>query len=220
LVVGGIERKLRIFDVGSGALLAELETLAPVQTISVDPHSGQLITGDQAGVLTVRDLKTGRAEVAWQAHADWILGSAVSADGTQLASAGADRLVRVWNLRTHQRLHSLAGHGAKVLSVDFSSDGKQLASAGEDKTVRIWSPLTGVALAILPGHTANVRAVRFTQRASLLASGSDDGTIRLWHLDDLTRPAMDLEANLNRRFGLEATRTPAEPESLPLGSPR
>ena len=220
LVAGGIERKLRIFDVGSGALLAEQETLAPIQTISVEPHSGRFVTGDQAGVLTVRDLKTGRAEVAWQAHGDWILGSAISPDGTQLASAGADRLVRVWNLATHQRLLSLNGHEAKVLSVDFSADGTQLASASEDKTVRIWSPLTGIPLATLPGHTATVRAVRFTQRASLLASGGDDGTIRLWHLDDLKRPAAELETNLTRQFGLEPTRAPAEPEFSRLGSPR
>jgi len=220
LVAGGIERKLRIFDVGSGTLLTEQETLAPIQTISVDPHSGKLVTGDQAGVLTVRDPKTGRAEVAWQAHGDWVLGSAISPDGTQLASAGADRLVRVWNLRTHQRQFSLTGHGARVLSVDFSADGTQLASASEDKTVRIWNPVTGVPLATLPGHTASVRAVRFTRRAALLASGSDDGTIRLWHLDALTRPAAELEANLTRQFGLESTRALAEPESSQLGVPR
>ena len=212
LAAAGIERKLRIFDVASGALLAEQETLAPIQTMSVDPRSGTLVTGDQAGALTLRDMKTGRAEVAWQAHRDWILGSAISPDGAQLASAGADRLVRLWNLRTHQRLSTLTGHDGKVLSVDFAADGTQLASAGEDKTVRIWNPLTGTELATLPGHTASVRAVRFTQHAMVLASGSDDGTIRLWHLDDLKRPAAELEAALTRQFGLEPTRTSTEPD--------
>jgi WD40 repeat protein len=203
LAAAGIEHKLRIFDVASGALLQEQETLSPIQTMSIVPGSGVLVTGDQAGVLTLRDMKTGRAEVAWQAHGDWILGSALSPDGTRLASAGADRLVRVWSLPSHKRLFSLAGHAGKVLSVDFSADGAQLASAGEDKSVRVWSPLTGKALATLPGHSASVRAVRFTKRPFLLASGSDDGTIRLWHLDDLTRSAAELEADLIRRFGDE-----------------
>jgi len=202
LAAAGIERKLRIFDVHSAALLAEQETLAPIQTMSVDPRSGALVTGDQAGVVTLREMSTGHAEAAWQAHSDWILGSAISADGARLATAGADRLVRIWSLASHQRLFSLTGHGGKVLSVDFSADGARLASASEDKTVRVWNPLTGQALATLPGHSASVRAVRFTQRASLLASGSDDGTIRLWHLDDLTRPAAELEANLAQKFAL------------------
>ena len=205
LAAAGIERKLRIFDVHSAALLQEQETLSPIQTMSVVPGSGTLVTGDQAGVLTLRDMKTGRAEIAWQAHGDWILGSAISPDGSRLASAGADRLVRVWSLPNHKRLFSLAGHDGKVLSVDFSPNGAQLASASEDKSVRVWDPLTGRALATLPGHTASVRAVRFTQRPFVLASGSDDGTIRLWHLDELTRPAAQLETDLTRRLGLEPT---------------
>ncbi len=203
LAAAGIERKLRIFDVHTGVLLEEQETLSPIQTMSVVPGSGALVTGDQAGVLTLRDMKTGRAEVAWQAHGDWILGSAISPDGSQLASASADRLVRVWSLPSHKRLFSLPGHEGKVLSVDFSANGAQLASAGEDKTVRVWNPLTGTALATLPGHSASVRAVRFTRRADELASGSDDGTIRLWHLDDLTRSAAELETEITREFGLE-----------------
>ncbi|HEY0463361.1 MAG TPA: WD40 repeat domain-containing protein, partial [Polyangiaceae bacterium] len=212
LAAAGIERTLRIFDVHSAALLAEQETLAPIQTMSVDPRSGVLVTGDQAGVLTLREMSTGRALVAWQAHSDWILSCAISADGSHLASAGADRLVRVWNLSTHQRLFSLTGHAGKVLSVDFSADGTRLASGSEDKTVRIWNPLTGQALATLPGHTASVRAVRFTQRAFLLASGSDDGTIRLWHLDDLTRSAAELETNLAQKFALASTHPSVERE--------
>jgi len=204
LAAAGIERKLRIFEVATATLRAEQETLAPIQTMSVDPKSGALVTGDQAGVLTVRDMKTGRPELAWQAHGDWILSLAISPDGKQLASAGADRSVRVWNLHTHQRLFSLTGHAGRVLSVDFSPDGSQLASASEDKTVRLWDPLTGTALATLPGHTGSVRAVRFTRRPFELASGSDDGTIRLWHLDDIKRSGPELAADLRREFGLEA----------------
>ena len=210
LAAAGIERKLRVFDVHSAALLAEQETLAPIQTMSVVPGSGALVTGDQAGVLTVRDMKTGRAEAAWQAHADWILASAISPDGSLLASAGADRLVRLWSLRSHKRLSTLTGHAGKVLAVDFSANGAQLASASEDKTVRVWDSRTGKALATLPGHTGNVRAVRFTGQPLLLASGSDDGTIRLWHLNDLALPAAELEADLVRRFGLAPTQTSSE----------
>ncbi len=55
-----------------------------------------------------------------------------------------------------------------------------------------------------------MRAVRFTRQAFVLASGSDDGTIRLWHLDDLTRSALELEANLTRQFGLEPAAPAAE----------
>ncbi len=202
LAAAGVNRTLRIFDVSSAALLHELEMGAPVQTLSVAPQSGALVSGDQAGVLTVWDMSTGKAQAAWQAHSDWVLGSAISPDGSELASASADGSVKLWNLQTRKRLFTLTGDSGKVLGVDFSQDSALLASAGEDKGVHLWDAHTGRALAILPGHTGVVRAVRFTNRAFVLASGSDDGTVRLWRLESLRRPGSELEANVTRQFGL------------------
>jgi WD40 repeat protein/serine/threonine protein kinase len=207
LAAAGLDRKLRIFETSSATLLHEVETSTPIQTLSVAPQSDLLLAGDQAGLLTVWDLKSGQAQGNWQAHGDWVLGSAVSPDGIELATAGADRMIYVWDLRTRQRQFSLSGHDGKVLSVDFSADGALLASAGEDKSVRVWDARTGRALAILTGHAGVVRAVRFTNQTGLLASGSDDGAIRLWHLDDLRRPGADLETNIRRQFGLNAQRS-------------
>jgi len=207
LAAAGLDRKLRIFDASSAVLLHEVETSTPIQTLSVAPQSGLLLAGDQAGMLTIWDLNSGQAEGAWQAHSDWLLGSAVSPDGRELATAGADRMIYIWDLHTRQRLFSLSGHHGKVLSVDFSADSALLASAGEDKSVRLWDAHTGRALAILTGHAGVVRAVRFTGQAGLLASGSDDGAIRLWHLDDLGRSGAELESNIRRQFGLNAQRS-------------
>jgi WD40 repeat protein len=204
LAAAGLDRKLRVFETSSATLLHEVETSTPIQTLSVAPQSGLLLAGDQAGLLTVWDLNSGQAQGNWQAHGDWVLGSAVSPDGSQLASAGADRMIYVWDLHTHKRQFALSGHDGKVLSLDFSADGALLASAGEDKSVRLWDARTGRALAILTGHAGVVRAVRFTNQAGLLASGSDDGAIRLWHLDDLRRPGADLESNIRRQFSLAA----------------
>jgi eukaryotic-like serine/threonine-protein kinase len=203
LAAAGLDRKLRLFEVGSGALIHEQETNAAVQTMTVMAHSGALVTGDQAGVLTVWDLKTGQSLSDFQAHSDWVLGSAASPDGTLLASAGADHLVKIWNIETRKRLFTLPGHDGKVLSLDFSPDGKLLASSGEDKSVRLWDARSGRPLATLTGHAGIVRAVRFTDRQALLASGSDDGAIRLWQMQDLTRAGGELEANVARQFGLK-----------------
>ncbi|MEO7035960.1 MAG: serine/threonine-protein kinase [Polyangiaceae bacterium] len=200
LAAAGLDRKLRIFEVSSAALLHETGTLAAIQTLSVAPRSDLLLSGDQAGVVSVWDMKTGQAQGGWQADADWVLGSAISPDGSMLATASADRRVQLWSLPSRKRLFTLAGHAGKVLSVDFSQNGALLASGGEDKSVRLWDTHTGRALATLPGHAGVVRAVRFTNRPSLLSSGGDDGAIRLWHLEDLTRPGAELEAELLRRF--------------------
>ena len=218
LAAAGLDRQLRLFDVASATLIRAHETSTPIQTISIVAGSGVLITGDQAGVLTFWDPKTGQSLAAFQAHSDWVLGSAVSPDGTLLASAGADRLVKIWNVQTHKRLFTLEGHQGKVLTLDFSPDGALLASAGEDKLVRLWDARSGRALATLSGHTGIVRAVRFTDRPALLASGGDDGRILLWHLEDLRRAGSELEADLTRQFGLKPEQTSErDSEAEPAG---
>jgi WD40 repeat protein len=63
---------------------------------------------------------------------------AFSPDGKRLASASADKTVRVWDADRGQEVLVLTGHTGLVTAVAFSPDGTRLASASVDKTVRIW----------------------------------------------------------------------------------
>jgi WD40 repeat protein len=53
---------------------------------------------------------------------------AFSPDGQHLASGGADRMVKVWDLANGQVRWVLKGHTESVLSVAFSPNGQYLAS--------------------------------------------------------------------------------------------
>jgi WD40 repeat protein len=104
-----------------------------------------------------------------------------SQDGSLLASASADRTVRLWNPTTGQELQKLDGHTRRVSTVAFSQDGSLLASCSSGRTVRLWNPTTGQELQKLDGHTRRVSAVSFSQDGSMLASVSSDRTVRLWN---------------------------------------
>jgi WD domain, G-beta repeat len=70
--------------------------------------------------------------------------AAISPDGTKIAAAGEDRIIRVWDAYTLKPIgQPLAGHTGAVYSLDFWRDGSLLASASWDGTVRIWNSAEG-----------------------------------------------------------------------------
>ncbi|WP_459178365.1 WD40 repeat domain-containing protein, partial [Dulcicalothrix desertica] len=50
----------------------------------------------------------------------------MSADGKTLASASADKTIKLWNISTGKLISTLSGHTSTVFSVAFSPDGKTL----------------------------------------------------------------------------------------------
>ena len=108
---------------------------------------------------------------------------AVSPDGRTAATAGADGLVRRWEVGSGEAIgDGLAGHTGLVGSLAFSPDGKLLASGGDDRTVRLWDAGSGRAVGVLAGHTDLVLGLAFLGDHRL-ASGGEDGTVRLWDVD-------------------------------------
>jgi hypothetical protein len=73
------------------------------------------------------------------AHGDTIYALTLSPDGKRLASASADKEVRLWDASALELLKRLEGHTGYVMTVAFSPNGQKLASAGDDEQIKVWA---------------------------------------------------------------------------------
>jgi WD40 repeat protein/serine/threonine protein kinase len=99
-----------------------------------------------------------------------------SPDGRRLASASADRAVRLCDLETGREVRKLPGTAYGVESVAFSRDGRRLAAAGGDWTtrrpgdIRVWDVATGRELLHRTGATDCISTVAFSPDGDRLAA--------------------------------------------------
>jgi len=106
-------------------------------------------------------------------------------DGSLVASAGLDAVVRLWDVRTGRAVQAFQGHVKQVLGLDFHPLGTTLASGSDDHTVRLWDLRKKKALYTLPAHSSLISHVRYEPGAgSFLLSTSYDNLIKLWSTRD------------------------------------
>ena len=72
-------------------------------------------------------------------HTDTVTGVPSAPTASLLASASADKTLRLWDVANVHALGApLIGHDGPVLAVAFSADGQRLASGSADHTVALW----------------------------------------------------------------------------------
>jgi len=109
-----------------------------------------------------------------------VLAVAYSPDGTTLASAGDDAVIRLRDLASGRVVGRLEGHGDAVSCLAFSPDGRTLATGSYDRTIRLWDVATRRLKTTLTGHANWVFSVAFSPDGATLASGGHDKTVRIW----------------------------------------
>ncbi len=130
-----------------------------------------------------------------------INGLAYSPDGRRLASAGADGMVRLWDLASGEELLQFEKHTRPVAMVAFSADGSRLASvtvadhaslakslstradpgsspraSSDHGELIVWEVATGKALLSLPGY----HSVSFSANGLQITAPSAAGTVKTW----------------------------------------
>ncbi|KAK4303377.1 hypothetical protein Pmani_024605 [Petrolisthes manimaculis] len=150
-----------------------------------------LISASSDTTVKVWNAHKGFCMSTLRTHKDYVKALAYARDREQVASAGLDKAIFLWDVQTLTALtasnntvttSSLNGNKDSIYSLAMNAPGTVIVSGSTEKQLRVWDPRTGNKLMKLKGHTDNVKALLVNRDGTQVISGSSDGTIKLWSL--------------------------------------
>ena len=106
-----------------------------------------------------------------------------SPDGTQILTATADGVIRIWDSASDKQIASFPGFGP-LNDAAFSPDGKSIVTANNDGTARILNAINGKITRILApsgSGTFAISSAAFSTDGTRIVTTYADGTARIWN---------------------------------------
>ncbi|KAA3676222.1 WD repeat-containing protein 48 [Paragonimus westermani] len=150
-----------------------------------------LISASNDTTVKVWNASKGFCMSTLRTHKDYVRVLAYAKHREEVASAGLDHAIFLWDVRTLTALtptnntvttSSFTDKKDSIYSLALNPSGTVLVSGSPDKLIRVWDPRACHKLFQLRGHTGNIRALLVRPDGQEILSASSDGTVRLWSL--------------------------------------
>lgn len=126
-------------------------------------------------------------------HRDYVQALAYAKDREQVASAGLDKAIYLWDVNTLTALtasnntvttSSLTGCRDSIYSLAMNPSGTVIVCGSTENMIRVWDPRSCSRLMKLKGHSENIKALVVSPDGKEVISGSSDGTIKVWNVGE------------------------------------
>ena len=172
-------RAIRLWNGPDGAPQGLIETPSDtVLGLAYHPNNAQLISAGSDGLARLWQLPLVEPKVVEAKGPVKVV--AFSLDGNRVATAGDDKIVRVWNVNDGALIKEIPAPDQPVVAVALKSDGSQVVFALANKTIRVCNVADGAEVKKIENVPTPVTALAFQMDGGRFATAGEDNQIRVY----------------------------------------
>jgi len=173
---------VRVWSGGESLVAAAVPAPENIIRLGFAGAANRLVLGGKDGLLTVRDLDSGRDVLRVKAHSGALLDLAVETGGDACISAGADGLVKRTDLKDGTTLQTYKVPEGAVVALALDVSGKTLAAVTSQGKVFAWNVADGQLVCSASDSGAGFRAVDLDLKQGFVVTGATSGEVKAWNI--------------------------------------
>ncbi len=178
IAVGTADKVTRVFETSTGKEVQFFPQDDAVAAVAFMPQNNAVVS---AGGKTPRVDTLANARIL-SADAGPLYSLAVTPNGSHVLSAGADKVVKMWNTGSGANERSFVGAGGPLRSVAVAKNNVLIAAGGDDQTVRVYNLNDAKEMGNVKAAAA-VKTLAFTPNNLALAGLCANNSVTAWSVN-------------------------------------
>ena len=179
IISGGIDERLRLWDIASGRLD---RILAKEQSsiTAIDIRDGVVLVAEASGLVVLKNLYSGKTIKKIRHHNGLVHSVAFGRRNNEFFTAGQDGTVKYWRDKTDYPDLTLENDTGAIHAIAVRPSESLIATAGADRVVKLWDTSRRRLIRKFRGHKRAVSSIDFSPDGRYLVSAGLDGRLKLW----------------------------------------
>jgi pre-mRNA-processing factor 19 len=182
VVTASADKTWGMYDIHAGESIAQVsdsKVEGAFSSVSFHPDGLILGVGSADKLLRVYDVKMQKNVATFSGHHGSVSSLAFSENGYHLASCDDQGIIKIWDLRKLNNLHTIQSKDFSTAThIEFDQSASYLAVSGQG--VRVYGAKDWDPIASFTQHTDIVQSVKFGPDAGFIASVASDRHLKIY----------------------------------------